>query len=244
MCVDWRYLREREPAALQKETGWLKRQGVRLVVDLSSGVNLYPTLRLIDNLHADYEASLAAINDVLVKMEILGARDLIVSLHRDPENNFTAEQTSAAFVATLKTLASQAAARGVALHLRVCFGKPPLNLAEALAWLDRVGAPNLKLALSTAFLEPQPPSPETAARLKDKLGLWLISTSRRDAFGKIWDAHAPIHSAGDLDALIRSLAISPATPAVLDALLDDHDAEYLDAMAFEKAIRQINRPAK
>jgi hypothetical protein len=244
VCVDWRYLHEREKAALEKETGWLKRQGVRVVVDLSSGVNLYPTLRLIDNLHTDYEASMAAINDVVAKMAILVARDLIISLHRHPENNFTDDQTRAAFTTTLKTLAGQAGARGVTLHLRIGFGKPPWNLAEALDLLDRVGAPNLKLAISTALLERQQPSPEITARLKDELGLWLIATSRRDAVGKIWDAHAPIHSAGELDALIRWLAISPATPAVLDALFGDQEAEYLDAMAFDKALRQIDRPAR
>jgi hypothetical protein len=244
VCVDWRYLHEREKAALEKETGWLKRQGVRVVVDLSSGVNLYPTLRLIDNLPADYAASMTAVNDLLAKMETLGARDLVFSLHRQPENNFTAEQTRASFVTTLKALASQAAARGVTLHLRVGFGKPPWNLAEALELLDRIGAPDLKLALSTALLERQPPSPEITARLKDQLGLWLIATSRRDAVGKIWDAHAPIHSGSDLDALSRWLAISPATPAVLDAVLDDQDAEYLDAVAFDKALRQINLRAR
>jgi hypothetical protein len=244
VCVDWSYLHEREKAAVEKETGWLKRQGVRVVVDLSSGVNLYPTLRLIDNLHTDYETSVAAIDDVAAKMGILDARDLIISLHRHPENNFTAEQTGASFVATLRALAGQAAARGVTLHLRFGFGKPPWNLTEALELLSRVGAPNLKLALSTAFVERQHPSPEIAPRLKGQLGLWLIATSRRDAAGKIWDAHAPIHSASDLDALIRWLAISPAAPAVLDALLDDQDAEYLDAMALERALRQIDRPAR
>ena len=243
VCVDWRYLHEREKAVLEMEAGWLKRQGMRVVVDLSPGVNLYPTLRLIDNLHPDYEASLAAINDVLAKMEILGARDLIVSLHRHPENNFTSEQTRASFIATLQALASQAAARGVTLHLRVGFGKPPWNLAEALELVERVGMPNLKLALSTSLLERQPPSPEITARLKDPLGLWLVAASRRDAAGKIWDAHAPIHDAVDPNALIRSLAISPATPAVLDAVLNDPDAEYLEARALKSALRGIGRPA-
>src|SRR5208337_5029313 len=57
VCVDWRYLHERENAALQKESGWLKRQGARLVVDLSSGVDLCPALRLVENLPADYMAA-------------------------------------------------------------------------------------------------------------------------------------------------------------------------------------------
>jgi len=234
-CVDWSYLHDREKAALQKEHGWLKRQGARIVVDLSSGVDLYPTLRLMDNVHEDYTNSMAAIQDVLGKMDALGATDLILSLHRYPENNFTDEQSRAAFTATLKTLAGQAAERGVTLHLRVGFGKPPGSLAEGFEWLDRVGAPNLKLAVSTAMLEQKPPAPEVTTRLKDKLGLWLVAASNRDVAGKLWDAHGPIHSAPNAEALARLLALSPGTPSVLDALYANQDEEYLDAVALAKA---------
>ncbi len=233
VCVDWRYLHEREKSALQQESGWLKRQGVRIVVDLSPGINLYPTLRLIDNLHSEYQASMAVANDVLAKMEIFGARDLLLPLHRHPETNFTDEQTRAAFTETLKTLAPQAAVRGVTLHLRVGFGKPPWNLDEAFQWLDRVGAPNLKLAASTALLERKQPSAKIAVRLKDTLGLWLVAAPRSDAAGKLWDAHAPIHSAPNLDWLSRSLKLSARTPMVLDALYENQDEEYLDAVALE-----------
>jgi hypothetical protein len=234
-CVDWSYLHDREKAALQKEHGWLKHQGVRIVVDLSSGIDLYPTLRLMDNMHEDYTNSMAAIQDVLGKMDALGATDLILSLHRYPENNFTDEQSRAAFTATLKTLAGQAAERGVTLHLRVGFGKPPGSLAEGFEWLDRVGAPNLKLAVSTAMLEQKPPAPEVTTRLKDKLGLWLVAASNRDVAGKLWDAHGPIHSAPNAEALARLLALSPGTPSVLDALYANQDEEYLDAVALAKA---------
>jgi hypothetical protein len=243
VCVDWSYLHEREPAALQRESKWLKRQGVRLVVDLSSGLNLYPTLRLVDNLPADYAVSLAAINDVLAKMAVLGASDLILSLHRNPENNFTGDQTRAAFTAALKTLAGEAARRGVTLHLRVGPGKPPRSVAEGLEWVGRVGAPNLKLAVSTVLVEHQPPSAEAAARLKDKLGLWLLAASRQDAAGKTWDTHAPIRLRRSPQDPLRSLTLSPATPIVLDALYANQDEEYLDAVALDRALAQSARAA-
>ena len=241
VCVDWRYLHEREKGTLEHETGWLKRQGVRIVVDLSSGVDLYPMLRLIDNLHADYQASLATIDGVLAKMQILGARDLILSLQRYPENNFSDQQTKDSFTATLKTLASQTAARGVTLQLRIGFGKPPKNVPEALELVDRVGAPNLKMAPSTTLLEPQTPTAEMTARLRDKLGLWLVAASRRDLSGKLWDASAPIHSSVDRDTLVRWLSVSPGAPLVLDALLADQDAEYLEVLALERAERDTGR---
>jgi hypothetical protein len=242
VCVDWSYLHGREKAALQREQGWLKRQGVRIVVDLSSGIDLYPTLRLMDNVHEDYTNSMAAIQDVLAKMDALGATDLILSLHRYPENNFTDEQSRAAFTATLKTLAGQAAERGVTLHLRVGFGKPPGSLADGFEWLDRVGVPNLKLAVCTGMLDQKPPSTEAVARLKDKLGFWLVAASRKDVAGKLWDAHGPIHSALDPEAIARLLTLSPGTPTVLDALYANQDKEYLDAMALARVLSQSQNP--
>ncbi|MGO8927006.1 MAG: sugar phosphate isomerase/epimerase family protein [Limisphaerales bacterium] len=238
VCVDWTYLHEREKAALQRESGWLKRQGARIVAHLSSGVNLYPTLRLVDNLPADYTASMEAVNDVLAKMEILGARDLVLSLHRDPENNFTEDQTRAAFTATLKTLAGEAAKRGVTLQLLVGSGKPPRNVAEGLEWLDRVKAPNLRLVLSTASLGHQPPTSEAVAPFKDKLGLWLVAAARRDAAGKVWDTHAPVHLQRSPEDLAKWLALSPGTPTILDGLLANQDEEYLETVALNQALAQ------
>jgi hypothetical protein len=236
VCVDWSYLHEREQAALQRESGWLKRQGVRIVVDLSPSVDLFPTLRLVDNLSEDYAASMAAVKDVLAKMSILGARDLILSLHRNPENNFTDDRTRAAFTATLKALAGQAAERGVTLHLRIGPGKPPWTVADGLEWVGRINAPNLKLAVSTALLEDQPPAAEAGARLKDRLGLWLVAASQRDAADEVWDTHVPVHLRRSPEELAKWLALSPATPAVLDALFANQDEEYLEAVVLDKAL--------
>jgi hypothetical protein len=239
VCVDWRYLHERENAALQAEAGWLKRQRVRVVVDLSAGVDLYPTLRLLDNVPADYQASMTAISNVLAKMEILGARDLILPLHRHPENNITEEQARSGFTATLKMIAEEAAVRGVTLHLRVAPGKPPRSLAEGLTWLDRIGAPNVKLAVSTALLANNRPPSEIAARLKDKLGLWLVSAARKDVAGTTWNVHAPIHAAMPPGTLAQCLGLEPNLPMLLDAQYADADEEYLDAVALESTRRKL-----
>jgi len=216
----------------------LKRQHLRIVVDLSSGVDLYPTLRLLDNVPADYQASMAAISNVLAKMEIIGARDLILPLHRPPENNFTDEQVQAGFTATLKSLAGEAAARGITLHLRIAPGKPPRSLADGLAWLDRVGVANVKLAVSVALLAKNPPPPDTAARLKAALGLWLVSGSRTDVAGTTWDVHAPINTFTP-GALGPCLALAPDAPILLDALYDNPDEEYLDARALENVMSKL-----
>jgi sugar phosphate isomerase/epimerase len=218
----------------------LKRQSLRIITDLSSGLNLYPTLRLTDNVHEDYVASLAAISDVMAKMEILGARDLVLSLHRHPENNFTGEQTGASFATALKSLASEAASHGITLYLRVDRTKQPRSLAEGLDWLDRVGTANLKLAVNPGLLAGNSPAGEVANRFKDKLGLWLVAGSQKDGAGKIWDSHAPIQSGTDWKALANTLAVAPAALLLLDAIYAGPDEEYLDATNLERALERVS----
>jgi len=230
--VDWRYLSTREAASLKAEAGWIRRQGLRVAVDLSSSLNLYPDLRLIDNLGDDYTASMAAISDVLGKMCILDAKDLLVSLHRYPENNFTAEQTAAAFEATLRRLAADAAAKGITLHLRQTFGKPPWSLTEAASLLERVGAANLCLAPSTALLAAGNVKPDDInSVLRKKGGFWVAAAPRHDIAGQLWDAHAPIHQADPATGrTIRAYIEQVANlPVILDAVLADADAEFLEA---------------
>lgn len=87
VVVDWRYLWRREMKDLLRQSEWLRLQQLKVLVDLSAGINLYPDLRLVDNDAQEYSASMATIEEVIGKMELLPARDLILSLHRYPENN-------------------------------------------------------------------------------------------------------------------------------------------------------------
>ncbi len=234
VVVGWDYLHNRERAALQAEAGWLRRQGVRVAVDASSGVNLYPTLRLIDNLPADYEASISALQEVMRKMKVLGARDLLLSLHRFPENNFTAEQTLSAFEKTFRLLADEGKQHGVVIYLRQTFGKPPWSLAEAARLLDQWKPENVRLASSTALLPARDPTPEEAALVRSYVGLWLVAGSRKDATGKLWDAHLPYERAPAAATIAHWLALATERPMALDGLYESEDAEFLDITALER----------
>ena len=235
VSVDWRYVREREKAALEAEAGWVRRQGLRVHVDLSSGVNLYPGLRLIDNLGADYTNSMAAVTDVLAKMPILGARDLVFSLHRHPENNFSGEQTQQAFERTLRLLAVEARGRGVTLHLRLAPRKPPWSLEEALKLLERVGAPNLRVAPSVALLDGDPSRlADAVTRAKGKADIWLVGAPRRDITGRVWDTHAPLAEGGGFELARRWFALAPALPVLLDVNYTSPEEESRDAVLAQR----------
>src|SRR5208337_1589111 len=187
VVVDWRYLRQREKEELQRESGWIGRQGLTLLIDLTSGINLFPDLCLVDNLvNQDYSASLAAIEDVMGKMEILHARDLILALHRYPGNNFTKEQTWQSFETTLRHLCERARGKELTIHLRLRASTPPEDLKKAVELVERVGAPNLHLAPSTAFLLAKKVDLREATRLLGgQVGLWLVNAPQTDIAGRV-----------------------------------------------------------
>ena len=239
VVVDWKYLSRREKKGLAQEAGWIGRQKLRVMVDLTSGINLYPDLRLVDNLPADYSASMAAIDDVMAKMGVLEARDLILSLHRYPETNFTKQQTWESLDATFRRLCEQAGKHDLTLHLRMSPGKLPSDLEEAVQFMKRVGAANLRLAPSTALLLASKTDPQQAGPLlKDKVGLWLVSAPRTDVAGILWDADAPIASCEKGEALARILAIAPQAPIVFDAVYKSQDEEYADVRAMVRWLQE------
>jgi hypothetical protein len=184
-------------------------------------------------------ASLAAIEDVMGKMEVLSAQDLILSLHRYPENNFTEEQTWQSFKKTLRHLCERAGRREVTVHLRVSVGKPPGDVEKALDFVGRVGAANLRLAPSTAFLLATKTDLQEATRLlESQVGLWLVGTPQIDLAGQVWNGNARIRGYQDSQRLAKILAIAPGAPLVFDALYKNPDEEYQDAKSLQEILVQ------
>ncbi len=108
VLLDWRYLHDRRLEFLQEEGKWLGRQGLRVIVDLTSGINSYPDLRLTNNLAEDYAASMTAIDDVLTKMTALGARDLVICSYRQQESELKADRFTASIDATIREMCRRA----------------------------------------------------------------------------------------------------------------------------------------
>ncbi|MCX5769713.1 MAG: hypothetical protein NTZ09_05510 [Candidatus Hydrogenedentes bacterium] len=230
VVVDWRYLRDREADALKQEAGWLRIQNVRVWVDLTSGINLFPDLRLVNNDPEEFAASLAAIDNVLAKMPLLNADNLILSLHRMPETNFTAEQTRASFIVTLKQICGKAAAANTTVHLRMS-PKDGRSLNDILQLISEVAVPNLRVAPSVALLLEKGADPSNApADLKEKIGVWLVSGLHRDSIGgAVWSANAPAGGQADPEQLRAWLCLNPKVPVIFDAVYVNQDDEYKDA---------------
>ena len=125
------------------------------------------------------------------------------------------------------------------IHLRLISGKPPWDVASAVQLVEQVGADNLRLAPSTGVLLTQHVDPGEAAKLlKGKVGLWLVSRSRVDIAGRLWDVHAPIAGGQDDAVLAQYLSIAPDARVALDSVYRNADEEYHDARALDDLLRK------
>ena len=228
-------LKMREKTTLAEEKGWIDRQGLEVYVDLSTGINLYPDLRLIDNIEEEYDRSTSAILDVMDKMTMLSSKHLVISLHRFPENNFTKEQTWESFYRTVKLLASEAMDRDIVLYIRLTSDTPPANPKEARAFLDNIAAENLLAApCISSLIADGTTGGEVLKHLNGKIGMWVIAAPEKDAFDTVWNLHAPIYRYKNQTAWVSFINVAADVPFVFDGNYRDMDEEYLDVRLLEK----------
>ena len=235
VLVDWRYLAQRDRDTLASEAGWLNRQGVRIVADLSSGINLFPDLRLVNNDTNEYARSMATISSVLEKMKVLGSKDLIISLHRPPETNMKPEKHYASVTETCRALARRAAEAGITIHLRQSPPKMTPTLENLAHWIKKVNEPNFKAAPALALALGGDPA-AFAKKLSDiPCDLVLLSGRETDVNGQLWNLHAPLcryEKKEEIAAFVNALKGTQRL-LVLDACYDARDEEYRDACLLE-----------
>lgn len=227
--VDGRYLRDRDREQLRRECDWLTRQRVRLAVDLSPLLNLYPDLTLINNHPPHAEDSAGIITNVLEKMALLGSTVLIVTLHRGPENHWQRPRVREEFIAGLRTLCQQAATHGITVNLQAHPQRWATTTAAARELVEAVAAPNLRVAVNIGHLTETGDTVSTALKTAgDRLGCILYAAPQRDLFGQSYDAHLPIHTAAVAEAPVAAVG---DTLHILDALYTNPDDEFLDCQA-------------
>lgn len=218
LSVDYAAVLSLDPATLRSDGDWLRQQGVRVIVDASSGMRLFPQLRMLNNSQASYAASMDALGRLVERMSLLSAAHLVVSLHRFPENNFSPEQSMASFTITLRWLALKCRASGVTLHLRQCWKNPFASLADTWRWIQSVGLSDVvRIAATTALLLDAPVA-ESAALIRDHSDILFVAAPLRDwnaqlyaESGRLADADAALRA--DVQRLIRAICATRACAA-------------------------------
>ena len=130
VVVDSTYFSSRSERALAIENRWLQLQHVDVVCDFTRSTDLFPGLRLIDDISAYFNESMEIIEDVLDKLPLLRSQHAMLTLHggaelppavgpcsgasgREQGTNWTA-----CFRHTLQRLTARARTTNTTLHLR------------------------------------------------------------------------------------------------------------------------------
>ena len=147
VMLDWRYLWSRSKDDVEEQVNWISLQQLKVGVDMASGLNLFPDMRLITNDVYETERTWRRIDDVLQKMEIIGAKTLVIAPH-NRAGELSKDEYDAQFAGQVRKLCRKAAEKGITVYFRNVFHKqfklwPRQDVEKIVA---SVGEPNLKVA--------------------------------------------------------------------------------------------------
>ncbi len=246
VMVDWTYLKRRDTKELSEERNWIDLQQLKVIVDISSGFNLFPDLRLVNNDPKETARTDAYLLDVFEKMKMIGAKTLLIAPSRLPETNMSAADAVKSMKERLSEIAGVAARYGVTLHLRNS-PRRQIDVPEKLTEWSAGG--KIKPAVSLAALslccerkrnliEYMLAPGEPKYDVTGKAPVYLLSAPGEDENKQLWSLHRPIsvQTAIAPDAFRAYLGLIKSKNAIVvyDAIYADVDEEYRDAKYWEE----------
>ena len=132
---------------VKEQANWISLQQLKLGVDFTSGLNLFPDMRLITNDVYETERTWSRIDDVLAKMEVLGARTLVIGPH-NRAGELSKDEFDGQFRGQVRELCRKAAEKGITVYFRNVFYRQfkKWPLADIVKIVADVGEPNFKIA--------------------------------------------------------------------------------------------------
>ena len=233
VVVDWKYFERKSKSALQAESGWLKRNKLKIAVDFSSGINRFPDLRIVEDDKPRYEESMKRIKDVIEKASILGVDEVIIAPHGQSIVQNKKIKVAEENIRNIGIIADYSATHNMTLLVRTEIWRLPENVVDLASRLKNLNKPNLKIAPSTAILLNYNVSDahlDFLTRFPIKL---VVADISKDAFGQTESVTYPIHKNKN-PKLIEILKKFKNSEIIFDAIFENKDEEYLDSKFYSE----------
>ena len=245
VIVDYSYVMSKDEEFLQKEAKWFNQQNLKVYIDASPAIDLFPNLRLVNNSVVDFNESFNDLQMLLQKAEIYTVTNLIISLHRIPENDITYSATLQGFNNTLHSLVQLANARNIKIHMQDSIKNPTGSVGVTYQWLQNCGlGGSIKVAPNLALLMEQSLS-DISVVIKDA-PLFFLNAPKDDLYGYRYTVNGPIYDEASTVAKrlneLCSIRTCPyqanqkepnVIPLVIDAYFSSEDEEYQDVKWLE-----------
>lgn len=230
VVVDWRYLYNKEKNRLQQEGDWINRQKLKVSVDLTSGINLFPDLRIVNNDELPYKKSMAIIKNVMDKMSALGADVLLLSTQQTIENNFTPENFNKSLRETFIELADYAKEKNIQLFLKQVYARTPSSISDLKKLVDDVNRGNFTFSPSLALLLLDEGNIRKNITLLKQMKIEniVVSGTAKDIHQQLWNTSYPLYKYQNKEKAKEILKQFPNVEYIMDGIYASPDEEYLD----------------
>jgi len=230
VVVDWRYLYGKENELLKREAGWINRQKLSVTVDLTSALNLFPDLRIVNNDKSRYDKSMNVMKGMIDKMTILCADELLISTQRTIENNFTIDEFNKSLIESFQILSDYASEKGIHIILRSAVRRAPETLEEMVALVKNVNRSNFCFApaLSLILDDVQNIDKNISILKQIQIKDMLISSPQRDLHNQLWNSNAPLYTFKNKEVVWKLLNAFRGIDYIMDGLYLSFNEEYLD----------------
>lgn len=241
IAVDWKYLHHKESKILTEEKGWISRQKLKISVDLTSGINLFPDLRIVNNDPPLYEKSMDIMKNVIDKMAALGADQLILATQRSIENNYTMDTFLESTKETFQILSDYAMSKGIDVILRHAISRSPGSVSDLTQLVRNVNRPNFSLAPSVSLLLHDSSHLDDNLNLLKQIGIKhiLLSAPEEDIHQQLWNTNAPLYMSSSKELIRKILDQFPDVEYIMDALYQSYDEEYMDSKTLDSYMETV-----
>lgn len=235
--IDATYLINRDIESLRKESEFIKRQKINILLDFSPLLNFYPDITLLDNIPSRYEKSKRVIKNTFIKAQLMGIKDVILSFHRNAENWVSREEAEASFRKNFTEIADIASRYGISIYIQNNpWRRWRKTMKEVLEFVVDLNVLNLKPALNIGHCIAGGEEPKDFI---NRVEIVLISAPTKDRFGQFYDTHSPIFSSEYKEVIkeaLKSIEEKDSIKICLDGIYNNWDEVYRDISWLNKIL--------
>lgn len=251
VLIDYAYIANRENSSLILEGSWLRARGISVAVDFSRATNLFPGLRLSDDLSGAYSESMAVFLNVISKMPFLFATDALVTLHNSAEiapANFSSPSAYRESVTmTLRSLSLY----GIRFHLRRSSRNDELADASLLTQAAFAANATIGFAPSLAYQDGAMGSDSAAEAISlftSGAAHFLLASTAWTGGGKSSEGAPIVNLAGNSSSSnsaaswlrdVHAAAVTANAFVVIDAAFDESEVGRAGGLADARALEDV-----
>ncbi|HBP38866.1 MAG TPA: hypothetical protein DD640_09045, partial [Clostridiales bacterium] len=228
LMVDARYMETISDDQAAYEAAYIRRQGLRVIVDAVQLCNHYPDYTLSASVEGRRLATIRRLDRALRIASLYGCKDFILSLTQQAEQNQTMEELRESTEATLRDLSARAGENGIKIHL--------LRTAEVIKAAPRWDEWSDVVSLSA---EPDGNNDYADGNNGNITGL-LISSPFVDRFGQFYPVQKPVAGsalANQIAGQIKSMPVENLDFVVLAAEYQNWDEVYADWQWYKSIVK-------